>query len=192
VFRWYKEATARIVNISESDGAVLIRTSHKHPIAISLIASAIATAFVEIALWHFVRPLLLLSLSFVVASLAFLGALRRTKAELRVTKFDLRTTGYFGRDFQRIRSVPSADVCQLEYQEDTTGPESSDHPGGLYAVLGKRSVCILPYIDEEQTARVIESIEKKFPELGRHRTETSDESPLRGHFVSLNIESYHS
>jgi hypothetical protein len=44
---------------------------------------------------------------------------------------------------RQARSIARMEVRWLEYHEDTRGPEGGE-PGGLYAILKHRSVCILP------------------------------------------------
>ena len=80
--------------------------------------------------------------------------------------------------------MSTSEVRWLEYQEDTTGPETAHHPGGLYAVLKHRSVCVLPDLDEQQTASVIERIKDKYPDL---RAQWSEQSFFGKGFISLGL-----
>src|SRR5262249_18565434 len=113
-------------------------------------------------------------------------------AELRVTnlEYEARAFGAWGLA-QETRPVSRTDVRWLEYQEDTSGPES-DHFGGLYAVLRWSSVCILRYADAEQTEQVIQRIATSFPDFANEWVKESDRGggvgELGGHFISLGLD----
>jgi hypothetical protein len=55
------------------------------------------------------------------------------------------------------------DVRHLEFRGDS-GPLTSKLDG-LYAVTERKELCLLPFLDWEQTEQVIHAIEKKFPGL---------------------------
>jgi len=76
-------------------------------------------------------------------------------------------------------------VRWLEYQNDMSGPES-DHPGGLYAVLKHRSVCVLPYLSAEQTTEVVERIATRFPDF---RDQWCSQSVFGSHVIYLGLDS---
>lgn len=116
--------------------------------------------------------------------LALIGAMRTRRAELRVTNLEYvsRGTNFTGL-FHASQNIPRADVQSLEYQEDKSGPEW-DHPGGVYAKLKRRSVCILPHVDANQAAAVIERIGTKFVDLGDNG---GGESGFGDHFTSLRL-----
>lgn len=119
-----------------------------------------------------------------IALLSFVSMRRRRKFTLRVSRQVFSAVGKVGDNLGDSRSVRAADVKWLEYQEDTTGPETGNHPGGLYAVLKYRSVCLLPDVDEQQTHNLIEKIQDKYPELGR---QWASESPFGNRIISLGL-----
>ncbi len=150
------------------------------------ILCALATGtFVLIAFRHFLGTLVLVAVTALASGLSFLLGTRRQDAELGITNFELKSKARFGDSFRSTRRVSLADIRWLEYQEDTTGPETSHHPGGLYAVLSGHSVCILPYVDEQQTAEIIHRILEKFPYL---RQQWEGQSPFGQHFTSLGLD----
>ena len=89
------------------------------------------------------------------------------RAELRVTSKELRTTGNIGRR-NRLgsRTVFAADIDRLEFQRGTEW--FATRRSGLYAVTAKRDLCILPFIDQQQTAEIIKTVENRFPGLKAH------------------------
>jgi hypothetical protein len=118
------------------------------------------------------------------AALAFLVARRSNRFELRIAHSKFVFRGRIGDKLRSHWSVCPDEIRWLEYQEDTTGPETSNHPGGMYAVLQHRSVCLLPYVDEEQTHRVIDRIENKFPVF---RTRWASGSHFGQNFTTLGL-----
>jgi hypothetical protein len=57
----------------------------------------------------------------------------------------------------------TGDVRRLEFRAD--GSPLNHKLDGLYALTDRREVCLLPFVDWEQTEKVIRAIEKKFPGL---------------------------
>jgi hypothetical protein len=137
---------------------------------------------VLVVLWRLAGALWLSGVALLVACLSLLRVSQASIAELRVTNLELQSSvrGTFG----SRRSVSRADIRWLEYQEDSSGLETSHHPGGLYAVLRLQSVCLLPYVNEQQTAQIIERIVTKFPDLGKQSNESSS---FGAHFISLGL-----
>lgn len=106
---------------------------------------------------------LLLSASAAVAS--WILATRKKVYRLTVDPSQFLSTGSIGNSFSRQRKVNPEEVKWLEYQEDSSGPETAEHPRGLYAVLPSRSVCLLPEIDADEAHRLIDIIGDQFPQL---------------------------
>lgn len=92
-------------------------------------------------------------------------ARRANRVELHVAQTELELHGRIDGSFRSGRTVRSADIQWLQYEESSDGADNSGHPSGLYAMLAHRSVCVLPYLDEKQTHTVMDLIEEKFPEL---------------------------
>ncbi len=172
------------VNIVELDNALVVQTE-RTPSLVEGFLSAVATAvFVGIAGSFVVGKLLAAAWAVLAASIGFFFVRRTHKFELRVTRREFAARGKVGDNPGNSRSVPTSDVQWLEYQEDTTGPETAHHPDGLYAILKYRSVCLLPDVDEQQTAAVIERIKDKYPDLG---TRWSGHSSFGRDFISLGL-----
>lgn len=172
------------VNFVELDNALLVQTE-RTPSLVESVLSAVATAmFVGFAGSFFVRKLTAVAPGVLAAVIAFFFVRQMRKFELRVTRSEFAAQGKVGDNLGKSRSVPTADVQWLEYQEDTTGPETADHPGGLYAVLRNRTVCLLPDVDAQQTTAVITRIRGKYPDLS---DQWSGPSSLGEHFVSLRL-----
>jgi hypothetical protein len=175
---------ANELTIRDSEG-VLIITAKQGRSAVNGILGALAGGtFVAIAFHNLLgTPALIITTAIVAVLSLFLG-MREQHAELRVTNLALTSKGRYGDSLWSKRSVSAADVRWLEYQQDSTGPETSHHPGGLYAVLSNRNICILPYVDEHQAADVIQRIVERFPDL---RGRWEGQSPFGQHFTSLGL-----
>jgi hypothetical protein len=141
-------------------------------------------AFVALVCSRFLVRWEVIVLASLSASVAFLSAKRAERFELRITRKEFVARGRVGDNLGSIRSVCAADILWLEYQEDTGGADSARHPGGLYAVVKHRSVCILPEIDQEQTCLMIERIKDRFPDF---RSQWAGNSPFGNHFISLGL-----
>jgi hypothetical protein len=101
-------------------------------------------------------------LSAIAAAVTY-AAVKNTSAELQVTNVEFISKGNLGRRVQTPRTVCTGDVRRLEFREDSS-PLTS-RLGGLYALTNRRELCLLPFLDCEQTQHVIHAIEKKFPGL---------------------------
>src|SRR5438270_6439220 len=117
--------------------------------------------------------------------LSVISVLSASWAELRVTMEGFESRGTFAERLRSTTTIRSSEVRWIEYQDDTTGPETAHHPGGLYAVTIRRNVCILPYVDEKETATVIELIERKFPQFTKNWEKSG---PFGGHFTTLKLD----
>ena len=169
-----------------NSGDVLVVRARLEPSILNGLLAALATGcFCIFALRTLLRPSwAFASATVLLTGLSFLLATRRRTNELRVSKNGITSRGRVGDSFGSKRQVNPGDVKWLEYQEDTTGPETSYHPEGLYAVLGRRSVCILPNIDRQQATTVIEQIQKSFPDLSRN---WASQSSFGTNLISLNL-----
>lgn len=100
--------------------------------------------------------------SLVVAAAVF-TTIRARKAVLRVINVEFITTGDLGRRAQTPRVVNTADIRRLEFKgEDVAFLQKLE---GLYALTDRRDLCVLPFLDWEQTQQVIHAIKRKFPGL---------------------------
>lgn len=99
------------------------------------------------------------------AVVSWILATRKKVYRLKMDPSQFLSTGSIGDSFARQRKLNPEEVRWLEYREDSSGPETAEHPKGLYAVLPSRSVCLLPEIDEEVTHRLIDTIGERFPQL---------------------------
>jgi hypothetical protein len=110
---------------------------------------------------------------------------RRTRfATLRVMEHEFVSTGRVGDGIGSVRTVATIEICRLEYQEGTTGPDDSSHPGGLYAVTGRRSVCLIPGVNEIETENIVRTIMTRFPNL---EGPFAKESPPKSRFTVLGL-----
>ena len=98
----------------------------------------------------------------VVAAAVFI-AVRARKAVLRVTNVEFITTGDLGRRAQTPRVVNTAEIRRLEFKGE--GGAFLQKLEGLYAMTDRRDLCVLPFLNWEQTQQVIHAIERKFPGL---------------------------
>ena len=173
------------LQILDLRNALLIRSKRRHIIAAAIISALIAATVVGFGGRHFLPWPVLDLVAVLAAAIDFLCVLRTKSAELRVTNLEFVLRSYFGGGYRSTRSVSRADIKWLEYQEDTTSPETAHHPGGLYAVLKHSNVCVLPFVDEHQAAVVIDRILEKFPDF---RNQWEGQSPFGQHFTTLDLD----
>jgi len=101
--------------------------------------------------------------------LALLLSITNKTEKLRVNNFEFKTEGDLGeypvghRGFTQY--VSRADIRWLEYQDERGGGDVPYYPSGLYAELLHGSRCVLPYLDAQQTASLIQAIYKRFPDM---------------------------
>jgi hypothetical protein len=173
------------LKIVDFDDALVIKAKQKPSLGEAILSAVASGGFVGLIVFRFVAMPAMVAIAAVAGFLGFLYAVHKRNAELRVTNLEFRSRGRVGDDFGSTRNVCGTDVRWLEYQEDTSGPETSHHPGGLYAVRGSLSICMLPYIDQQQTALVIDRILDKFPEF---RQQWRRNSPFGQHFTALGLD----
>lgn len=159
---------------------VVTRPSIKRAALLSVVLAALSIAIGYSSVWW---PALIV-LALLVGLISFLALSLHRVAELRVSEFELVSKGHADRDYGSIRRVLGEQCDYLEYQESTDGPESSGHPEGLYAVVGRRSICLLPGLNEPQTANAIDRIYEAFPD---YRLRCQSHSVFGQNFTSLNL-----
>jgi hypothetical protein len=153
------------LEIRETGDRLVFKTAQARTSLQALFAVVIGVVFAYLAFHRFVGRLALVLVSLIAGLIGLFEILRSSKAELRVTERSLESSGFFAERLFKSKILHWSQVQWLEFQGDTTGPETSHHPGGLYAILQRGSVCILPYIDEKQTSEAIDRILRKFPHL---------------------------
>jgi hypothetical protein len=137
-----------------------------------LFGAAITGAAALLTLSHIVPGSILAVVVVLAILLGLSEGFGQASAELRVTALEFQSRGKLGADSQPS-PVCSADIRGLEYQPDYSGPDTGYRPGGLYAKLRFRTVCVLPLLDESQTIEVIERIKKRFPDMAKQWVEPS-------------------
>jgi hypothetical protein len=106
--------------------------------------------------------------SVAAAVVNYVSARRPRAITLRVSTREFLSTGYIGgeRDMEsRIRRVSHAEICAVEFVDD-----------GLYAILRRQRVCLLPDIYEAEAANVLETIKAKFPNIDSFHLSDCNES----------------
>lgn len=173
------------VTVAEARDGLVFRVV-KYPSVSSALLDALATgaftALMTAALFGQTRFLLI---GIVTALFAFVLSRRPRTATLTVDKLDLVSTGRVGEGLGLTRSIATAELQGLGFEEDTTGPEDSSHPGGLYAQVGGKSVCLLPGITGQQSAEVIREILRRFPQLREQFSKASGPEDHFCRFVSM-------
>lgn len=172
------------LKIVEFDYSVVVKTEYSVS-TLEQAISAVATSVVTGMAVSLVGGVLVsLTMGALAGACSILVLPRTRRFELQVTKDEFVARGKVGDNPGRTRSVRTKNIKWLEFQEDTTGPETAHHPGGLYAVLSNGAVCLLPDVDEQQTVSVIERIKGKFPELDAQWRSCS---PFGKRFISLGL-----
>jgi hypothetical protein len=148
-----------IVNIQTTEG---FTTS----LAYSLIAGI--TSFASLKIFSPIPLLLLLAASLVMSVAALYLRRLPKRARMVATENEFSTHAFVGRLPRRLKKqVCAADISWLEHRPDVAGADIVE-PGGLYAIMPTRSVCLLPDLNEEETREVITAVEAKFPQLAQN------------------------
>jgi hypothetical protein len=173
------------LNIIDRNDTLLATTKQKPPLLDGLVSATATGGCTGLLASSFVGKPELVALVCLTSSVAFFYALRTRRFELRITRLEFKSRGRLGDSLASTRTVCASDIQWLEHQENTTGLDTAHHPRGLYAVLRHRSVCLLPDVDEQQSASIIERIHDKYPEF---RAQWSGQSPFGRHFTSLGLD----
>ena len=81
------------------------------------------------------------------------------ETKFRVTRGELVAEGNLGRLFTTEIRIPASTVKRIRFDEGGEGIS------GLYVRHGWRLTCTLPYVNRLQAQSVIETIQRRFPEL---------------------------
>jgi hypothetical protein len=173
------------LRIRDTRDGLVITATQANSLANAIVSSFVVGAVVAIALRRLLETPFLAVMTIVAMGLSLWLGIRKRGIELRVSNLELISRGRCGDNFRSVRNVNRAEIRWLEYEEDTTGPESSHHPGGLYAVLRHQSICIFPYANEEQAAAIIQRIVERFPDLVQ---QLRAQSSFGEHFTSLGLD----
>lgn len=166
-----KKSSAEIT-IKQDDGKIFVRAQRRYG----------AGDKVEIFFWmlfasggviaygrRFESVLLVVGMAILVVILQGLYFLRDYVTELRVTNSEVSILSRGRLGITSQHSIPRSDIQILEYQNAVGGSDTESTPKGLYAcmrsLIGWRRVCLLPYLDEQQSADVVRQLLIKFPEL---------------------------
>lgn len=150
-------------NIQEMAKGLRIHASRDLALWERLLPTCLAAAIAVAVSVNFLGAWWSLGLSSLAAALTFM-LFRSQNAQLLATNVEFVTTGDLGRRAKTPRIVFTADVRQLRF--GSVGPLGSGYDG-LYAETTRREICILPFLDFQQTAEVIKAVEKKFPGLAQ-------------------------
>ena len=176
-----------VYDIRDLQDGLLIRARRRRAWTRSLFVAFVTGLAALLTLSHFLTGSILVVVVLLAVLLGLSEGFGQSKADLRVTKLEFQTRGNLGtgsRPFsQSFRSVCSADIRWLEYQPKAVGPDVGYRPGGLYAKLRLRTVCLLPLLDEKQTIEVIDHIARRFPDMAKQWSAPS----LGDHFTTLGI-----
>lgn len=160
---------------------VYIMRSRRERIAASVISAGAA----GMALWSVLAHPLTEALSLIIGAAVLWTSGKRRRFILEVSRVELVSRGAIGDAFGKRRDVSVAEVERLEYRGDESGPDSGASPAGLYAVVGRRAVCLLPGLEPAQVEEVVARIDAAFPHFEdlRRRHAASRHSAL----TSLNL-----
>jgi hypothetical protein len=172
-----KKAMTTRYRIQELRDGLRVQVWHEMPpygkVLLALFAGLVvgigSAAFVEGRWWFLV--------AIFVAVASFAADITTKRAKLTATNVEFITEGNFGTRKRSRRIVCTGDVRWLEFWK---GPGIGDVRFGycgLYAVMPHGSVCILPFLSQQDTMQVILAIEKAFPGLTeRWRAQTQHSS----------------
>jgi len=169
--------------IREFPDSLLVRVKRRRARTRSLFGAVITGLVALLTLSHIVSGSILAVVVFLAVLLGLSEGFSQASAALRVTALEFQTRGNLRTNSRAVHEVCSADIRWLEYHPDYSNPETGYCPGGLYAKLRFRTVCVLPLLDENQTITVIERIKKRFPDMAKQWSEPS----IGDHFTTLGL-----
>jgi hypothetical protein len=176
---------ANHLEIEEITDGLLIRITRQKVVGRAAVSGIFALILVLIVGPHFLSWPITIALAALLGVGDWVSIMRGRVGELRVTDREFRSRAYIDGWSLTNRRIPARDIHWLEFQEDTTGPETAHHPGGLYAVIERSSICLLPDADESQTSEIIERIWQRFPEFQKR---CAKRSAFEGHYTLLHLE----
>ncbi len=178
---WFSKTVTELT-VVDLGKELVIDTTRKPSRPEALLSAVVTCGFVAILAYRFLGLVPLIMVAVLAGLLVFLQAARTSKVELRVTRLELKSRGPIPGEFGSTRSVCSADIQWLEYRNEEPG--ENGRPSGPYAVIGRRSTCLLPDLDAQQTNQLIDRIEARFPELHEQRRRAD---PFGQHFTTLKL-----
>jgi hypothetical protein len=151
--------------IRDDGSALIIRAQAPWKLWQRLGGAAIAGVVVSMAVndlfhvvwWPFV------GLAF--GALMYFSEAGMSEAELRVSALECYSKANFSKSLMRGRTVFTADILWLEYNEQQLPLSDTAGRRGLYAARRSGNICLLPLLDGQQTMEVIAAIEGKFAGL---------------------------
>ncbi len=115
------------------------------------------------------------------------SALRGTDVELHVNKLNLVSSGHAPEGYS-ASTISRAAIYRLEFRKSSGGGDLPESPQGLYvehhgAGPWDSATCVLPHINEAQSAQAIASIYRCFPDTGS----LSPTGSFEPYLTSLNL-----
>jgi hypothetical protein len=115
--------------------------------------------------------------------LGLFGTMRTRTSSLKIENLEFSCRGRYSGFYKQRVSLH--DVRWLEFREESGASDNPERPCGLYAVLRRGSVCVIPGIGEDLTNRLIDEIETRFPDQAKR---WRADSPFGDHFTTLGID----
>ena len=152
--------------IREFRDALVITSFESRPVLNAALNAVVVGSASALFTRGFLNPIQTVIVSALCSALGMTASLRSSKAKLRITNNEFQMRGSYGPDARTFRDINSAEILgftYLKYSEE--GVEFPDYPGGLYALVGSRYVCLLPYVGPEDVPEITQKIRLKFSHL---------------------------
>lgn len=142
--------------VQDFKDALVIESFQKRPWVKAALSGVVAVVISALFLDPFFSRRQMVIPSTLFGLLGALASLRAAKAHLRVTSNEFQMYGTYGPDHRIRRTVNTADVLGFSYLPYQAIGDDASYPGGLYALVGSQSVCLLPYIDEDDVSDLVD------------------------------------
>lgn len=147
--------------------ALLIQSFQKKPFVKAFLSGLVAGLVAAIFSNYYLGALKACIISVLFGLLGAVVSLRAATAELRITNNEFQMRGTYGPSPTRLRTVNTEDVLGFSYLPHLTEGEDASYPGGLYALVGSRYICLLPYVDRDDVVNIADRVRGRYAHMSR-------------------------
>lgn len=151
--------------VQDFQDALVMTSFQKKPWAKATGSGVVAGLAFALLMNHYFERTPIVIASMLFGLLGAMASLRAPRAELRITKHEFQMRGTYGPTNGTFRTLNAVEVLGFSYLPYLTEGEDGSYPGGLYALAGSRSVCLLPYIDQDDVVQIADRIRTRYPHM---------------------------